>query len=185
MHKKVNKIILFIQKLACLRAIMLSLLGFVIVMMLVNVVFRQDFSYLTQTFNYTPEYTYQLLNEIGASGITSHLLVFLPDILMVLLYTALFLGANYAIFTQLTSNCLFISIITFSPLILSITQIVEIIMLTILLLQYPSQLFFLAQLTNTVTMIKTVLTIIFFLVPLIGIGALGVKRIIKRGRKNE
>lgn len=180
MHKQEKKLNLFIQKIAAPKVIISSLLAFIFVMVMVNVLFKQNFSYLTQTFNYTTEYTYQLLSDIGAAGRNSHLLVFLPDILMVLLYTILLIGANYAIFNKLTKSCLVISIITFSPLILSVTQVIEIITLAIVLFQYPNQLFSLVQFANIVTMTKTILTVILFLTPLVGLCALGIKKLVKR-----
>lgn len=180
MHKENNKLSLSIQKIARPKVIALSLIAFIFVMVMVNLVFKQDFNFLTQTFNYTPEYAYQLLNDIGETGRSKHLLVFLPDILMVLLYTILLVGTNYAIFKKLIKNCLAISIITFSPLILSITQFAEIIILAIILLQYPNQLFSLAQVSNIITIIKTILTVIFFLMPLVGLCALGINKIVQR-----
>lgn len=180
MHKENKKLNLLIQKIAKPKVIVSSLLAFIFVMGMVNVVLKQDFNFLTQTFNYTPKYAYQLLGDIGETGRNSHLLVFLPDILMVLLYTVLLVGANYAIYNKLTKNCLVISIITFSPLILSITQFAEIIILAIILLQYPNQLFSLVLVSNIITMTKTILTVIFFLTPLVGLCALGINKIVKK-----
>lgn len=181
MHKENKKLNLVIQKTANPKVILLSLLAFVFVMVMVNVVFKKDFKFLTQTFNYTPEYAYQLLGDIGETGRSNHLLVFLPDILMVLLYTVLLVGANYAICKKLTNNCLAISILTFSPLILSITQVAEIVVLATILLEYPNQLFPFARVSNIITMTKTILTVIFFLMPLAGLCALGIKKIAKKG----
>lgn len=179
--QKVNKNLnLLIHKIADTKVIVSSLAAFLFIMVAVNVVFKQDDVFLTQTFYYTPEYAYQLLNDIGEIGRNRHMLVFMPDILMVALYTVLLVGANYAIFNQLSKSCFAITIITFSPLILSITQFAEIIILTIILLQYPNQLYSLAQVSNSITMTKTILTIIFFLMPLIGLCALGIKRIAKK-----
>lgn len=180
MSKENNKINSAIQKIAKPKVIVSSLLAFVFVMVMVNVVFKKDFSFLTQTFNYTPEYAYQLLGDIGETGRGSHLLVFLPDVLMVLLYTVLLVGANYAIYNKLIKNCFAISTITFSPLLLSITQFTEIILLAIVLLQYPNQLVPLLQVSNVVTMAKTILTVICFLMPLTGLCALGINKIAKR-----
>lgn len=180
MHKENKKLNLIIYKISNTKVIVLSLAAFIFVMVIVNLVLKQDFIFLTQTFNYTPEYTYQLLNDIGETGRNSHMLVFLPDILMVLLYTVLLVGANYAIINKLTKSCFAISIITFSPLILSITQFAEIIILAVILLQYPNQLYSLVQVSNIITMIKTILTIIFFLMPFVGLCALGINKIAKR-----
>lgn len=180
MHKKNEKFNLAIQKIANPKVIVSLLLALVFVMVLVNIVLKKDFVFLTQTFNYTPEYAYQLLGDIGATGRDIHQLVFLPDILMVLLYTVLLIGANYAVFRKLIKNCFVISIITFSPLILSITQLAEIIILAIVLLQYPNQLFSLIQVSNIITMTKTILTVIIFLMPLAGLCALGINKIVKK-----
>lgn len=179
MHKQTKKLNLLIQKIAAPKIILLSLLAFLFVMVMVNVVFKQDFNFLTQTFNYTPEYACQLLSDIGAAGRNRHLLVFLPDIIMVLLYTILLIGANYAVYNKLVKNCLAISTITFSPLILSVIQLVEISILTVILLQYPQQLLSLLWFANIVTIIKTILTIVFFLMPLVGLCALGIKKLVK------
>lgn len=180
MHKQNKNINLLIQKIAAPRIIISSLLAFIVVMIMVNIVFKQNYNYLTQTFNYTPQYAYQLLNGIGSTGRNSHLLVFLPDIIMVLLYSILLIGANYAIFNKLTKSCTAISIITFSPLILSLIQLMEIIILTIILLQYPNQLLSLAQFANIITIMKTVLTVVFFVMPLVGLCTLGMKKFAKR-----
>ncbi|MGL6199966.1 MAG: hypothetical protein ACRC3H_13645 [Lachnospiraceae bacterium] len=142
MHKENKKLNLLIEKIATTKIILMSLLAFILVLAMVNVVFEQNFDLLTQTFNYTPE--------------------------------------NYTVFNKLVRNCLVISTITFSPLILSVTQFIEIIILTIVLLQYPNQLFTLVQIANIITMIKTILTVVFFSIPLIGLCFLGIKKIIKK-----
>lgn len=186
MNKKNKGLHLFVQQIAQPKMIIASLSGLIIMMVLLNFVIKPDFNYLTQTFNYTPEYAYQLLYDIGEDGRASHLLVLAPDILLVLLYTALLLGANYAIADKLTrctpKNCIAVSVITFSPLILSIMQLAEIAVLAVVLLQYPKEMPALIALTNRVTMIKTILTVFFFLMPVIGLLALGVKRIFRRNR---
>lgn len=87
MHKYNKTLSMIVQKLAAPKIITLSFLGFVSIMLLVNLLFKPSFSFLTQTFNYSPQYTYQLLTDIGVTGRTQHLLVLLPDIVMVLLYT--------------------------------------------------------------------------------------------------
>lgn len=180
MSKENKKLNSAIQRIAKPKVIISSLFAFVFVMVMVNVVFKKDFSFLTQTFSYTPEYAYQLMGDIGEQGRSSHLLVLLPDILMVLLYTVLLVGANYAIYKKLTRNCFAIVILTFSPLILSITQFAEIIVLATVLLQYPNQFISLVQASNIITMAKTILTVIFFLIPLVGLCALGIKKIARK-----
>ena len=186
MHEQNKKLNLMVQKFAAPKIIVSSLIAFIFVMILVNVVFKQDYSYLTQTFNYMPDYAYQLLNDISQTGRNSHLLVFLFDILMVILYTILLIGANYAVFHKLVKSCLIISVITFSPLILSVVQFIEIVMLTVILLQFPTQLISLIQIANVITMMKTILTVIFFLLPLVGLCTLGIKKLVKKvDYKNE
>lgn len=179
MHKE-KKLNLFIQKIATTKVILVSLLAFVLVMVMVNIVFKQNFSYLTQTYNYTPEYTYQLLNDIGESGRNAHFMVFLPDIIMVLLYTVILIGANYAIYSKIVKNCITISIITFSPLILSVIQFIEIILLTAILSQYPDQFYSMVRVANVATILKTILTVIYFSIPLIGLCILGIRKIVKK-----
>lgn len=180
MHKNNKTLSMIVQKLASPKIITLSFLGFISIMFLVNFLFKQNFSYLTQTFNYSPQYTYQLLTDIGAAGRTRHLLVFLPDIAMVLLYTALLTGSNYTVFTRLTQNCTIISIITFSPILLSVVQLSEILVLAFIIIRFPTMMLTLVQAVNVITMVKIILTILCFLMPLLGLCILTLKKIVKR-----
>lgn len=183
MHKNNKTLSMIVQKLASPKIITLSFLGFISIIILINFLFKQNFSYLTQTFNYSPQYTYQLLTDIGAVGRRQHLLVFLPDIAMVLLYTILLIGFNYTVFTRLTQNCTIISIITFSPILLSIVQLSEILVLAFIIIRFPTTMLILVQVANIITMIKTILTILCFLTPLLGLCILTLKKIIKRREK--
>ncbi len=180
MHRENKNLGLFVQQLAQPKTIAASFFGFIVIMVLVNVVFKQDFIYLTQTFNYTTESAYELLTDICGAGRISHLLVFIPDIFIVVLYTALLVGANYAIISKMTVNCLAISITAFLPLVLTITQLFEIAVLAVVILRYPVQMPSLIQFANIVTMTKTVLTVLLFSTPVLGLLVLGIKAIVRR-----
>lgn len=143
---------------------------FLLTMILVNSVVKPDFTYLTQTFQYTPTDVYHLLSRIGENGRKIHLLVFLADLLMVGCYSISLIGLNYKIFNRLSLKCGTFTFITFSPLLLSLIQLIEIVCLFILIINYPNQLTSLANLANIVTIGKTVLTPICFITPLIGLG---------------
>lgn len=183
MQKNNEKLSTLVQKLASPKIILLSLFGFIAIMLLVNIFFRQSFSYLTQTFNYSPQYAYDLLTDIGEIGRRQHLLVLLPDVAMVLLYTSFLLGSNYAIFTRLTTNCTIISILTLFPIILSIVQFSEILILAVIILQFPTVMLNVAQVANLITMSKTILTVLCFLTPLLGLCVLFIKKGLRNGGK--
>lgn len=154
--------------------------AFLLVLIFTNVVFKPSFTYLTQTFNYSPRSAYDLLSTIGEEGRKTHLLVFILDVIMVALYTAFLVGANYATFHKWVKNCSLISIITFLPVILAGVQILEIVGLIGLITHYPTELFALARVTNILTILKSILTVVCFILPIIG---LGVTIILKRFKK--
>lgn len=181
MYKSNKKLNMIVQKIASPQIILISFLGFISVMFLVNIIFKQNFNYLTQTFNYSSEYANQLLSDIGSEGRNKHLLVLIPDIIMVMLYTVLLIGSNYAVFSRLTQNCTMISILTFSPILLTIIQFSEIVVLALIISRFPSSALYLAS-ANIITMIKIILTVLCFLIPLLGISILGIKKITTRSR---
>lgn len=176
-EKTLNRLI---QKISSRKVVLFSLSAFVLVLVIVNLFFKKNFAFLTQTFNYSPEDVYQLLENIGESGRSQHLLVFFPDVLMVLLYSILLIGANYSIFNHFVKRCSLISVITFSPLLLSFVQLFEIALLAMILLKYPSQFIYLAKFANVITMAKTLLTVIFFSMPLAGLCIINMRKIVKR-----
>ncbi len=78
MHNQTGRLNSLVQKIAAPKIVVASILTFFAVVTAVNVFFRKDFNFLTQTFNYTPQYAYQLLNDIGTIGRQNHLRVLLP-----------------------------------------------------------------------------------------------------------
>lgn len=180
MKQHSSKLNLVVSKLSTPKSISFSLFVFVVVMVLVNVVFKQSFNYLTQTINYTPQYAYDLLNEIGANGRMRHLYVFIPDLIMIISYTALLIGANYKISTNLTKNCTLITILTFMPCILTIIHLSEIVLLLIIILQFPNELLSVVRAASIITLLKSTLTIVFFLIPIVNLCVLAAKKMICR-----
>ena len=157
----------YIEKLSTTKCLLMLLGGFAIICILSNSVFRQSFMYLTQTYNYTSEYAYQLMNSIGETGRTAHLLILILDLIMVILYTNLLFGINFRLICGITKNCHLIMIITFYPLVLSLVQFGEIIANTILIINYTEEYESVAHLANTLTIIKYKLTAICFGLPFI------------------
>lgn len=157
--------------------LILSFSVFVLFYLLTNIVFKQNFVYLTQTFGYTPESAYNLLQSIGDSGRSAHLLVFLSDIVMVISYSVFLLGANYRTYTKWLKNCHAITIVTFFPLLLSICQIVEIALLAFIISDYGTYHYTAVNIASAFTNAKYILTTISFLLPIIGLCGTIVKKI--------
>lgn len=175
-----NRLNNLIEKLSKPKVILTYFVAFLLVFMLTNVVFKPSFTYLTQTFNYSPETAFSLLSKIGEEGRRTHLLVFISDVIMVALYATFLTGANYATFHKWVKKCSLISIITFFPVVLAGIQIFEILGLIGLITHYPSELPALARVTNILTILKTILTVVCFVLPIIG---LSVTIILKRFKK--
>ncbi len=175
-----NRLNSLVEKLSKTKVIFTYLGAFLLVLIFTNVVFKPGFTYLTQTFNYSPKAAYNLLSVIGEEGRQAHLIVFISDVIMVALYTAFLVGANYATFHKWVKKCTLISIITFLPVILAGVQILEIVGLIGLIIHYPTELFALARVTNILTILKSILTVVCFVLPIIG---LGVTIILKRFKK--
>ncbi len=183
--KKLNSLV---EKLSKPRVILTYFGAFLLVLILTNVVLKPSFTYLTQTFNYSPKSAYDLLSTIGEEGRKTHLQVFITDVIMVVLYTMFLVGANYATFNKWVKKCTLISIITFLPVILASVQILEIVGLIGLITHYPSELLALAKVTNILTILKYALTTICFLLPIIGLSVTIILKINKKvikGHKNE
>jgi hypothetical protein len=157
----------FIEKLSTTKCLLLIFGGFMIAFVLSNTVFSQDFTYLTQTFNYSSEYAYSLMNSIGEAGRSAHLLILMSDLIMVILYTNFLLGINYRLSCGITKNCHAITIVTFSPIILTMIQFGEIVANAMLVLNYKKEYVNIAHLANSFTIIKFNLTAIFFGLPLV------------------
>ncbi len=157
----------YIKKLSLTKSLLMLLGGFVIMCILSNTVFRQSFVYLTQTFNYTSEYAYSLMNSIGENGRTAHLLILISDLIMVILYTNFLFGINFRLTSGITKKCSVITLITFSPLVLAIVQIGEMISNAILIINFESEYANIAHLANTLTILKYNLTAICFGLPFI------------------
>lgn len=159
---------------------------FLVLCVLANTIFRQSFTYLTQTYNYTPQMAYSLLASIGSNGRTAHLLIFIVDAIMVLLYTCFLIGANYNTYRHWIRNCKAISIITFSPVILALIQILEISVLTFIIVYYNKNFNNAVYVANILTILKDYLTIVCFALPIIGLcGRIIVKCSPKKDDINE
>lgn len=159
----------FIEKLAKPKAIFATLGAFLILCVLANTLFQQDFVYLTQTNGYSPEQAFSLLDSIGEGGRTAHLLILIADFAMVLLYSSLLMGANYNTFHYWVKNCAIISAITFLPAVLALIQLGEISVLAILITHYQDKFVGAARLASLLTEIKYYLTPVCFLLPIIGL----------------
>lgn len=145
---------------------------FVVLLIMVNSFLKPDFTYLTQTLNYTPEAAYSLLSKIGAGGRQTHMQVLIADLVMVILYSAFLAGLNYRIFSSFVKNCAVISFITFLPVVLGVIQILEIITLSVIIGLFPLQFTVLTQIANVITLVKSMLTIICFTLPIPGLIAM-------------
>lgn len=157
----------YIEKLSATKCILMLMGIFAFICMISNTFFRQNFKYLTQTFNYTSEYAYQLMNKIGASGRTAHLLILITDLIMVILYTNLLFGINYRLICSITKKCHIITILTFSPFVLAVVQFGEIIANAILIINYKKEYSNIAHLANVLTIVKFNITVICFGLPFI------------------
>ena len=166
-----------VLKLADSKVILLTFAAFLILCALSNTVFQMDFTYLTQTLNYQSDQVYSLLESIGESGRTAHLLIFIADFLMVLLYSSFLIGANYNTFHHWIKNCFVITVLTFFPCILALIQLGEISVLAVIILNYQNPLTGAVHIANILTIMKHYLTVISFLLPIIGLcGKMVVKR---------
>ncbi len=159
----------FIIKLSNPKVIFVTLGAFLILCVFSNTLFRQDFTYLTQTNGYSPEQAFSLLDHVGESGRTAHLLILIADFVMVLLYSGFLIGANYNTFHYWVKNCVIISVITFFPIVLAFIQLGEISVLAILITHYQNKFEGAARLASLLTEIKFYLTPVCFLLPIIGL----------------
>lgn len=157
-----------VLKLARPKVMISTFLLFIIICALANTILHQDFTYLTQSLNYSSDYAYQLLNTIGENGRSAHMLIFIPDVIMVLLYLCFLIGANYFFFHSWIKNCKILYIITFIPAVLAIMQIGEIAALLIMITRYKDEFRSIAHVANTFTILKINLTVISFILPIIG-----------------
>ncbi len=151
---------------------------------LANTLWKQDYIYLTQTYRYSAKQAYELLNTIGLVGRVEHLKILWVDVAMVISYTLFLLGLNYRMITQITSNCHWISGITFSILPLSLIQTLEVIFTAILIRNADSKYENLANLSSTLTAYKFYFTPICYGLPIILVGAKIVKNTLLH-RKNR
>ena len=175
-----------VNKLANLKVMFTFFGAFLVLVVLANTLFKQNFTFLTQTINYSADQAYNLLDTIGKNGRTSHLLIFIADFVMVMLYSCFLIGANYYTFSSWVKNCAAISIITFFPVILALIQLGEILFLTIIITNYQTRLEPAVHLTNSLTIIKYYLTPICFLLPIAGLcGKIKVLILQKRMNKSE
>ena len=157
----------YIEKLSSTKCLLMILSGFIVICILSNTVLRQSFTYLTQTYNYSSDYAYELMNSIGEAGRAAHLLILIADLIMVTLYTNFLFGINYRLSCGITKKCHVITIITFLPLVLALVQFGEIIANAMLVLNYKHGFTNIAHLANTLTIIKFNLTAICFGLPIV------------------
>lgn len=157
----------YIEKLSATKSLLMIFGGFTIMCILTNTIFRQNFVFLTQTFNYTSEEAYGLMHRIGEDGRTAHLLILIADLIMVILYTNFLFGINYRLTCGITKKCYVITIITFFPLILATLQLSEIIANAMLIMNYAKEYANIAHLANTLTILKFNMTAICFGLPII------------------
>ncbi len=156
---------------------------FVGIMIPINTVFAPDFKYLTQTFGYTAKEAYKMIESYGVLGRALHLKVLFADIAMVILYSIFFSTTIYKAFNVLMKKKQMVSILCFIPFMLAVIQMIEIILLFIILTQYPKVLESLAELSGYITSIKIALTPICFLLPLVGCAGVIMKKILVKGTK--
>lgn len=154
--------------------------AFGVLCLLANTLMHQDYTYLTQTFNYSPDKAYDLLQDIGESGRAAHFRILFVDIAMVFLYTNFLFGANYRIWKNRTDSCIMISVITFCPIILALVQLSEVALVMDMVINYSDRSEAVATVANLCTMVKYVLTVTCFLLPLIGLCANIIDKIKKR-----
>lgn len=157
----------YIERMTSTKFLRINLGGFLIICLLSNTLFRVSFLYLTQTFKYSSEYAYSLMNEIGEFGRRAHLLILIADLIMIIFYTNFLFGINYKLSCKVTKNCHLITIITFLPLILAIIQLSEIITIAMLIIHYKREYTNIAHLANFLTIIKFNLTAICFGLPIV------------------
>ena len=79
------------------------------------------------------------MHSIGENGRRAHLLILISDLIMVILYTNFLFGINFRLASGITKSRQVIMFITFSPLLLAIVQISEIISNAILIINYESE----------------------------------------------
>jgi hypothetical protein len=166
-----------VMKLSKPKVLFVNFILFSAVLLCANTLIPHSFHFLTQTFNYSPRQAYDLLSVIGEGGRQTHFNVLFADIIMVILYSGFLIGANYATFGRFVKRCNVISIITFFPLLLALIQILEIIGLFIVIIRYPAEMYPLIEIINIITIIKYLLTVICFLLPIAGLCCIIIKKI--------
>lgn len=173
----------FISGIANAKIILASLILFATAMILVNSVFPSGVQNLTQTFGYTPEKAYEMLQQYGETGRLHHTRVLFADIVLVVLYSILFSTTIYFTIYRLLPAHPSLLNLSLLPYILAVIQLMEVLGIFILLKSYPTQMFLLARLTNIMTMSKFILTYFCILIPTGGFLALFVKWLIAFVRK--
>lgn len=160
--------------------------GFIFIMLciLANTVWRQDFVYLTQTYRYSAQTAYALLDTIGESGRDAHLKILFADTFMVFAYTIFLIGFNYRMSCHITKNCHFITIVTFAVLSLSIVQILEIVTVAIMIQNASYQFTNLAHLASTLTAYKFYLTPVCYGLPIVLLSVKIIKRYLTKPQEN-
>ena len=173
----------FVSDLENPKIILIFFLLFVTAIILVNSTFSTGVKNLTQTFGYSPEKAYEMINNYGDMGRQNHIRVLFADIILVILYTVLFSTSIYFTFTRLFRPDTILLKTCLLPFALAGIQLMEVIGVFILLVSYPTQFYFIARITNALTMVKFILTYACMLIPISGFSVLFIKWILAIIRK--
>jgi hypothetical protein len=176
--KVVKYLLNFITKITSPKTIVVFLVLFIVAMVLVNFTFSSGVQNLTQTFNYTPEEAYQMIEEYGESGRAKHLGVLLMDPILVVLYTILFSCSILFTVSRLFISKTALYKLSIAPFILASIQTLEIVGLFIIIRNFPIRHILLVKITNIVTMAKIILTYFCVFLSLIGFLGLLMKKVI-------
>lgn len=170
----------------CKKTAIIFGIAFASIAVMVNFIFKPDFTYLTQTINYTYEDVISLFQQIGVTGKRIHLLVLIADVFMTILYTGFFMATLALFCHSFLSNRINVNsgdftrgmrIFILSPFALFAIQGCEIIgMFFLLTLSSISPVY--VTVLNAITITKSILTTLFFIAMLIIYILIGVKRFV-------
>jgi hypothetical protein len=158
--------------------ILIFLILFGIVLTLVNWIFPTGVQNLTQTFNYSPQKAYQMMNEYGETGRSKHIRILGADLILVILYSILFSTTILYTLTYLFPSSIILHKLCLLPFLLAGVQFIEIVCVYILLKNYPREILELASMTNVVTIIKYILTYSCVLLSVTGFAGFLLKNLI-------
>ena len=166
-----------ISKTANLKIILIAFILFATAMVLVNITFASGVQNLTQTFNYTPEKAYEMINGYGESRRQNNIR-YCSQIILVILYTVMFSSSILYTASRMFPSKPVVHKLSLLPFVLAVIQLLEIIGVFIVLVSFPRQLIRLTELTNIITMTKIILTYVCMLIPLVGFICMSYKNII-------